>query len=249
MNKELSGDTIVTIGGVPQILYSRYWPTPGNVKAAQYVYEKLQSYGYNPKYQVNNSTCVNVYTEKTGSKYPGRKYIISAHYDDITNPLPLNTDTIHGSDDNASGVCAVLEAARLLAGYNCDYTVVFVLFDEEELLPYNGSKAFADSAYFRGDSILGVINMDMIAYNINNDSLFFLYTNENSMNLTNDFAGCLQIYKLNLNLYKFLTNTNGSDQLNFWARNYKAISGQEYHLSPYWHKKEDKFDKIDMAYF
>ena len=66
---------------------------------------------------------------KTGTKYPYRKYIIGAHYDDIIWPLPGLNDTIHGADDNASGVCAVLEAARLLANMNLDYTVIFVAFE------------------------------------------------------------------------------------------------------------------------
>lgn len=163
MNKELSGDTITTVGGIPQIIPSRYWSTIGNIKAAQYIFEKFQSYGLTAKYMVNSTTNVHVYAVKTGTKYPNKKYIIGAHYDDITFD-PVVPDTIYGADDNASGVCAVLEAARLLANMNLDYTVIFVAFDEEERIgvPNRGSVAFADSLYFRGDTVLGVLNVDMI---------------------------------------------------------------------------------------
>jgi len=41
MDRELSGDTIVTIGGVPQILFSRFWTSIGNVRASQYIFEKI----------------------------------------------------------------------------------------------------------------------------------------------------------------------------------------------------------------
>ncbi len=83
MDRELSGDTIVNIGGVPQILISRAWNSQGNIKAAQYIYEKFQSFGLTPKYMVNNSTNVNVYAVKTGFKYPNKKFVIGAHYDDL----------------------------------------------------------------------------------------------------------------------------------------------------------------------
>jgi acetylornithine deacetylase/succinyl-diaminopimelate desuccinylase-like protein len=133
MDRELSGDTIVTIGGVPQILYSRYYSSPGNVLAAQYIHEKFQSFGLIPKYMVNDTLSVNVYAVKTGSKNPNKIFIIGAHYDDIITPIfPGIYDTIHGADDDASGVCGVLEAARLLANMNLDFTVIFVAFDNEE---------------------------------------------------------------------------------------------------------------------
>jgi hypothetical protein len=38
--KELTGDTVSTIGGSPYLIYSRYSLSPANQKAAQYIYEK-----------------------------------------------------------------------------------------------------------------------------------------------------------------------------------------------------------------
>jgi hypothetical protein len=41
MNRELSRDTIVNTGRIPQILFSRYRESIGNVKASQYISIKL----------------------------------------------------------------------------------------------------------------------------------------------------------------------------------------------------------------
>ncbi|MCX6165042.1 MAG: M28 family peptidase [Ignavibacteriae bacterium] len=249
LNKELSGDTSAVIGGIPQLILSRYAPTTGNIKAAQYIFEKLQGYGYTAKYHMNNATNINVYAEKLGTKYPGKKYIIGAHYDDIINPLPLLTDTIHGADDNASGVCAVLEAARLLKNFNSDYTLIFIAFDEEEL-GLLGSKGFADSSYFRGDTLLGVINLDMIGWDGNNDTKFTVMTDNNSMSLADDFIDVIQKYNLGLIVNKSI-NGSGSDHQSFWARNYRAITGIEDmgDFNTYYHSKGDMFNKFNVPYF
>ncbi|HRE11119.1 MAG TPA: M28 family peptidase, partial [Ignavibacteria bacterium] len=105
----------------------------------------------------------NVLATKIGSKYPNQYYIICGHYDNMPSG-----SLAPGADDNASGTCAVMEAARLLAPFTFDYTLIFVAFDEEEQ-GLIGSHAYADSSYNRGDSIKGVLNFDMIAWDSNND--------------------------------------------------------------------------------
>jgi subtilisin-like proprotein convertase family protein len=251
MNKELSGDTITTIGGFPQIIPSRYWQSPGNTKASQYIFEKFQSYGLAPKYMVNNATNIHVYAVKTGIKYPNKKFIIGAHYDDIING-GIIPDTIYGADDNASGVCAVLESARLLANMNLNYTVIFVAFDEEEDGGTSrGSVAFADSLYFRGDTVLGVLNVDMIGYHTNNNNLATILTDTNSFGLYNDITGCNQIYNLDLSFYPIF-NANLSDHQSFIDRGYKAFTFiEDYYrnFNPYWHSLNDRFSRFNIDYF
>src|SRR5512146_3326916 len=48
--KELCGDTVVTIGGSQSTLRNRSYNQPENQLAAQYIYEKLQSYGLQVNY-------------------------------------------------------------------------------------------------------------------------------------------------------------------------------------------------------
>jgi len=249
MNKEMSADTIVTIGGIPQILYSRYWPTPGNVKAAQYIFEKFQSFGLNAKYMISSSTNYNVYAEKIGIKYPNKKFIIGGHYDDIIVPYPGMIDTIYGADDNASGIAAVLETARLLANMNLDYTVIFVAFDEEEV-GGNGSAAFTDTLLIRGDTLIGMLNLDMIAWDYNNDTKADIWTNRNSENICDLLICCNNIYQSGITLTKKFDGY-GSDHQLFWFRDFKAISLAEdtNDFNPNLHKKTDMFNSLNILYF
>jgi len=130
--RELSGDTVIAIGGAPYRIYSRHASSPSNQMAAQYIYEKFQSFGLQVRYQANNSHNVNVIARKTGYLHPEIKVLIGAHYDNIRAGIgPL--DTMKGSDDNASGVAAVLESARLLANYNPKYTIEFIAFEYQLL--------------------------------------------------------------------------------------------------------------------
>jgi hypothetical protein len=99
------------------------------------------------------STYYNVVAVKPGAINPGNIFIVGAHYDSADTP---------GADDDASGVSGVLEAARILSKYHFDSTVIFIAFDREEQGMY-GSAAY--SYAHRNDNILGMISMDMIAFN------------------------------------------------------------------------------------
>ena len=86
--REFSGDTATVIGGVPYTLLSRYSSSTHNPKAAQFIYERFQSFGLQPKYMNYSANGSNVYAVKTGTKYPNKQYIICAHYDDMpSGPL------------------------------------------------------------------------------------------------------------------------------------------------------------------
>ncbi|MBP1770070.1 MAG: peptidase family protein, partial [Candidatus Aminicenantes bacterium] len=107
-------------------------------------------------------TSRNVVAEKTGRTYPDDIYIVCAHYDS-TSPTATRLSLAPGADDNASGVAAVLEAARVLAPYDLDFTVRFIVFSAEEWGLY-GSRAYTAGIQGSGQRIRGVINLDMIAY-------------------------------------------------------------------------------------
>ena len=100
----LSGEDSVYIKGTKLLIEQRVYNT--NDFAAEYIHEKLMSYGldtYREDYSEHGS---NIYAIKEGSKYPEEYYFICAHYDGVT---------YHCADDNASGSASVLEAARLMS--------------------------------------------------------------------------------------------------------------------------------------
>jgi hypothetical protein len=97
--------------------------------------------------------CNNVVAVKPGESRPNDIYILGAHYDSVQNP---------GADDNASGVAAILEAARVLSSYEFEATLVFIAFDAEEKDLYGSKHYLAESATM---NICGMVSLDMIAYN------------------------------------------------------------------------------------
>lgn len=247
--RELSGDTITNVGSQPYHIISRLWSSEGNTKAAQYIFEKFQSFGLQTRYQVNNSTNVNVIARKTGWEYPELKIVIGAHYDN-TRGGATSTDTVPGADDNASGVAAVLEAARLLANYNLKFTVEFVVFDEEEIGLY-GAGGYADSCRAdTSETLIGVYNMDMIAWDGNNDGHIRIKTHQFCDVLADILICTYQRYNINLIAIKEY-NTGGGDHLAFWLRNYGAISCIEpsYDFNPYYHSMGDVYNVFNMDYF
>ena len=95
----------------------------------------------------------NVIGVLTGATTPGQYVIIGGHYDSVQNP---------GADDNASGVAAVMEAARIMSRSTFDTSIMFVAWDAEE----RGLKGSWDWVNTNGvSSITAVFNLDMLAYN------------------------------------------------------------------------------------
>lgn len=79
--------------------------------------------------------------------------VVGAHLDSV-NASP-------GANDNASGVLAVLEAARRVAGTPLAGQVWFVLFDGEEDGLY-GSRTFVDAHRFPLRQTRAMLNLDMV---------------------------------------------------------------------------------------
>jgi hypothetical protein len=92
---------------------------------------------------------------------PGRTYIMSSHYDDCHGDCTDGSGIAPGGDDNASGVSAVLEAARVMAPHHFKGTILFVCFDGEELGLW-GSAHLADELKAKSEPVLAVLNNDVV---------------------------------------------------------------------------------------
>jgi len=243
-DRELSGDTTAIVGGNTYRILSRKTYSPYNPIAAQYIYEKFVSFGLSARYQVNSPTCVNVIATKTGTKYPNKQLLIFAHYDDYS----MNSvDTIPGADDNASGVCGVLEAARLLSAFNSYYTIKFIAFDEEEDWMI-GSYAYADTAYANGDSIIGFINLDMLGFDPYSQNKYRLNTNNASVILASSYVNFSSIYQIPLIPIEYLSETIASDNLPFWEKGYKGLFIIESYSNIYYHTISETVDKLNFDF-
>lgn len=104
---------------------------------------------------------VDVVAIQRGTGDPNRVIIISGHLDSRVTDVMNFTDDAPGANDDASGVAAVLEAARILSKHRFDATLVFAALSGEEqgLL---GGKILADYARAQGWRVEANLNNDIV---------------------------------------------------------------------------------------
>jgi hypothetical protein len=190
----------------------------------------------------------NVFAIQTGTDYPDQQFIICAHYDDMPGAIAP------GADDNASGTAAVLEAARILSQVQTPYTVIYALWDEEEI-GLVGSGYYAQQAFLAGDNILGVLNLEMFGWDGNDDGKFEIHTRPiaGSVNLANLIVQLENIYQISLTPLVQNPGTTASDHSSFWNQGYTAIVYSQAFFSgdgnPYYHTSNDRIIYFNLGYF
>ncbi|MDI6624974.1 MAG: M28 family metallopeptidase [Brevundimonas sp.] len=104
---------------------------------------------------------VNVVAIQRGTGDPNRVIIISGHIDSRVTDVMNFTDDAPGANDDASGVAAALEAARVLSKHRFDATLVYAALSGEEqgLL---GGKILADYAQAQGWRVEANLNNDIV---------------------------------------------------------------------------------------
>jgi len=245
--RELSGDVQTNVNGTPVTILSRHKNQPGNEIAQNYIQQKLESYGISTFIHSFSSTGKNVIGTQPGTEYPNQKFMICAHYDD----MPSGT-IAPGADDNASGTAAVIEAARVLSQYSFPYTIQYALWDEEEQ-GLIGSDYYATQAAAAGDSILGVINLDMVAWDSNNDGVCNIHTDD--VGITKEiYQKMVEInsqYGINLSIVEVYPAEPYSDHESFLSNGYAAVllieDDNDFHQ--YYHTVNDKVMYYNQPYF
>ncbi len=106
---------------------------------------------------------VNVIATLPGSQPESRDrmYVVSGHYDSrVTDPMNATADA-PGANDDASGVAAVMEMARVMSKWKWDATLVFMAVAGEEQGLF-GSTHWAQMAKKNGFNVAGMITNDII---------------------------------------------------------------------------------------
>ncbi len=96
-----------------------------------------------------------------GSGDPDRVVIISGHLDSRVTDIMNATADAPGANDDASGVAAVMEAARLLSRHRFAGTIVYAVLSGEEQGLYGG-KILADYARAQGWRVEAQLNNDIV---------------------------------------------------------------------------------------
>lgn len=131
--------------------------------AATYVRDELAALALDVReipYGTGSATFRNIEATLPGTTRPGEIVVVGGHYDSVVGSP--------GADDNASGVAAVLEVARLLARTPHDRTIRFLGFANEEP-PFfytddMGSLRYARAARARGDTIVAMLSLESLGY-------------------------------------------------------------------------------------
>lgn len=178
----------------------------------------------------------NVVAERVGTIRPNDIYIIGAHFDSVSGSP--------GADDDASGVAGVLEAARVLSGYQFDATVRFIAFDREEQWMVGSSAYVSQHA---SENIVGMISLDLIAHkNANNQVSIYGATGSNPLKET--FQDSVTLYGDGLTGVVKSTDKS-SDHRPFQNAGYQAILVHDDNTS--YHTSTDSVDTpnyIDYTY-
>ena len=113
---------------------------------------------------------VNVVATLPGEQAESRDriYVVSGHYDSrVSDPMNSTADA-PGADDDASGVAAVLEMARVMSKQKWDATLVFMAVAGEEQGLF-GSTHWAKMAKTKNWNVAGMITNDIIGSSRSDD--------------------------------------------------------------------------------
>jgi hypothetical protein len=123
---------------------------------------QLQSFIQPPAPRVPAPTRItNVIATLRGDSAPERIYVVTGHYDSRVTDVMNATSDAPGADDDASGVAAVMELARVMATRRTEATVMFVLVAGEEQGLY-GSDHLAQELKAAGADVQGMFSNDII---------------------------------------------------------------------------------------
>jgi hypothetical protein len=243
----ISGEFPVELADTTVTILSRHKSQPGNGYAADYIEQKLESFGFTPDVQSWSTTGENIIATQPGLAFPNQKYVICAHYD------AMPTAVAPAADDDGSGTATLIELARVLSQYEFVFTIVYCFWDEEEQ-GLVGSGEYASAAALAGDSILGAVNIDAIAWDGNGDGLMRIHTRPtaNSEDLAEVAVSVNTAYNIGLDVAVNNPGATYSDHASFWNNDFGAIliiEDFDNDGNPHYHTPTDLVEFFDTTYY
>jgi Peptidase family M28 len=241
----------------------------GSLQAAtDYLRNNLVQAGYavtDQTYNVQGHAVSNLEADLAGREGDAGAVVVGAHYDSVAGTV--------GADDNASGVAATLELARMLQRSRLRRTIRFVLFVNEEP-PYFQTEQMGSFVYARqlrrdGVPVSAMVSLEMLGFYSDlpgsqkypallgrfypsRGNFIGLVGNSESRNLvrraTRRFRESSQFPSEGVAAPASLPGVGWSDQWSFWQQGYPAIMITDTALFryPYYHTPLDTLDKVDF---
>lgn len=245
------------------------WRPQALAAAAHYVEQALARSGYGvsrQEYEAAGVHCANLEVECHGPQRPGEILVLGAHYDTVVGSP--------GADDNASGVAALIEIARMLGERELGARIRCVAFVNEEWPFFGraamGSLIYARAARARGEHIKLMASLEMLGYYSSAPRsqrypplLRFFYPDRG------DYVALVSNLRSRRALARFheafrsecdfpserlaspaiVPGISLSDQLSFWRCGYPGImiTDTAFYRYPHYHRATDTPDKLDFA--
>jgi Zn-dependent M28 family amino/carboxypeptidase len=148
---------------------------PGNLMAAEFIKTQFEKLGIQPFEKTFNQSFefetksgktkgINLVGVIKGKSSTEKYIVVSAHYDHLG---VRNENTYNGTDDNASGACAIVSIAEYFSKNQPEHSIIIVAFDAEEM-GLQGAKAFVQNPPVDINKIILNINLDMVSRADNN---------------------------------------------------------------------------------
>jgi len=235
--------------------------------SAHYIKKVATELGYKVKkqeYKVENVPVENLEWEIIGVSHPEEIILVGAHYDSVSGSP--------GANDNASGVAAVLEIARLLKRETLSRTIRFVTFVNEEPPFFQtdkmGSRIYASRSRQRGEKIVAMLSLETIGYYCNEKGSqkypfpfsFFYPDTGNFIGFVGNVLSrslvreAIELFRSNtafpsegITAPSWIPGIGWSDNWSFWKEGYQAIMITDTALFryQYYHSHQDVPDRID----
>jgi Zn-dependent M28 family amino/carboxypeptidase len=235
--------------------------------AADYIRAEWRTQGYqvaSQSYRAEGVNSENLEITRTGSRKPDEILLIGAHYDSVMGSP--------GANDNGSGVAALLEISRFMAGLAPEKTVRLVAFVNEEP-PFfywgpMGSLVYAKAARKRGDDIRLMISLEMLGcfsdepdsqsyppllkyFYPNRGNFIAFVSNLRSRKVLKQAVAAFRVHSdfpcESLAAPYFIPGVGWSDQLSFWRQGYRAImvTDTAFYRYAYYHTGRDTAEKLN----
>jgi hypothetical protein len=209
MAEAVGVDTIRSTTSFLASFDNRYTGTKGNIQSISYISNYLErncsiktvffdNFSFNDQGVIIKAS--NIIAKVSATNYTDKTILVTAHYDSIGYQYPFNIYSAgaKGCDDDATGVSALLETARIISCFkeHLKYNVVFVVFAAEE-----GNKTLDPDFMCQGSNqwistghsgvtaigdIISAINLDEVGYK--NAAEIGIYHYSSGLNVANNLS-------------------------------------------------------------
>lgn len=239
---QVSIDNLTSTVEYLQSLENRYYNSQKAFEAADWILEQfdamkvVETESFPFKYGGEDSS-PNIIAIQYGKEYPDEYIVCGSHLDSYSY-----SGICPGADDNATGVAAVLETARILSQYEFKRSIIYCAFSAEEMGLIGSAEYARHCSETMGYDIIAYFNNDMNGYLNPGDEIHIDLVYPNSAeSLGNYYKNVATVYFPEMEVSRDALFNADSDHTSFNQKGYMGIYPFEdvENYSPYIHSAND----------